>query len=767
MKCPFQFAETRSFRLQVCGGGSASVFRFLLLLSTLVLSSFETRAVAQTFTSLAGGPTLVVGKRVRAVAVGDFNGDGLADIAVAGFGSSQINVLLSCASGTTNCANGFLPAVNYSVGSPLAIAVADVNGDGKPDLLVVSEGSNTVALFLGQGDGTFVSSKCTSTGLCSTGLGPAAIAVGNFRGHPKEVDIAIVNSAENTVSVILGNGVNFGVPKTYPVGRNPTAVAVADLNGDGFQDLAVTNGSDNTVSILLGNGKGGFMPKTSPATGASPVSVAIGDFNGDHIPDLAIANSAGNSVSILLGAGGGTFQPATTINAGAYPQSVATGDFNGDGRIDLVVADGSGNNVTVLLGNGDGTFMAGVQYASGAKTVSAVVADINGDKKQDLVVVNADLLPGQLTILFGNGDGTFQSGLNYASTKRLTITTPRGITTADFNCDGKPDLAVANGGNNSVAILFGFGDGTFRTGLSVATGHPPVAIVTADFNHDGHPDLAVVNSVSGDVTVLLANSTCSGFKLPVNYNLGAGVNAVSLTVADFNGDGFPDIAVADAGSATSPGGIFILLNKGDGTFAAPISLSAGTNPDFVIAADFNGDHKQDLAIANQGSGNVSILLGNGDGTFTLKSNNCVGNTLCKGIPSSIAVADFNGDGKLDLAVTNYDDTSVSVMLGNGDGTFLAPKVSTVWANPLYIVAAPLQGNSSQQDLVIANSENDTVCVLLNQLNRSGGFKGCPTRTYATGEAPAALVVADFNNDGKLDVAVANQASNNVTVMKQQ
>jgi hypothetical protein len=145
----------------------------------------------------------------------------------------------------------------------------------------------------------------------------------------------------------------------------------------------------------------------------------------------------------------------------------------------------------------------------------------------------------------------------------------------------------------------------------------------------------------------------------------------------------------------------------------------------------------------------------------------VGNTLCAGVPVSIAVADFNGDGKLDLAVANYDDVSISILFGKGDGTFAISKTWTVGANPLSVVAAPIQGNPSQQDLVVANSENDTICLLLNQLNKSGQFKGVSQRTYGAGEAPAALVVTDFNGDGELDVAAANQASNNVTVLYQQ
>jgi len=226
---------------------------------------------------------------------------------------------------------------------------------------------------------------------------------------------------------------------------------MGDFNGDGKPDLAIANFSDSNVSILLGNGNGSFQPAANYATDFLPVSVAVGDFDSDGNPDLATSNlgpDPGN-VSILLGNGSGTFQPAVSYGAGIFPASVAVGDFNGDGKADLAVANND-SSVSILLGNGDGTFQQpALNYGAGANPVSVAVGDFNGDGKADLAVANEfSGFSGDVSTLFGNGDGTFQPAVS-----DLADVFPVSVAVGDFNGDGKPDLAVANNLSSNVSIL--------------------------------------------------------------------------------------------------------------------------------------------------------------------------------------------------------------------------------------------------------------------------------------------------------------------------
>jgi hypothetical protein len=311
---------------------------------------------------------------------------------------------------------------------------------------------------------------------------PLSVAVGVFRTGSGLLDIATANSG-GSVSVLLGHGDGTFEPAvSYPAGANPHAIAVGDFNGDGNADLVVANTDGNNVSILLGNGDGTFRDPVNYPAGPSPVSVAVADFNGDGVPDLVVANHvSGGTVSVLLGDGNGGFLSPRSFFAGPYPSSVAVADFNGDGSPDVAVANnlpGPGG-VSVLLGNGDGSFGPPMSYQAGPTPVAVAVGDFDGDGTPDLAVADQGVAPdyaGSVTIFLGNGNGTFQSLGNVA----VGGSGPRSVAVGDFDLDGNPDLVTANRNSNNVSVLLGRGDGRFRDGGSYDAGPGPSAVAVVD-----------------------------------------------------------------------------------------------------------------------------------------------------------------------------------------------------------------------------------------------------------------------------------------------
>jgi hypothetical protein len=358
----------------------------------------------------------------------------------------------------------FLPVANfYSGGFASSVAVADVNGDGKPDLAVANDNSNptgSVSILLGNGDGTFQPAVTYNSG----GQSAISIVIANLNGDAKP-DLVVLN-ASGTLGVLRGNGDGtFRAVVTYGTGgTSPTSVAVADLNGDGKLDLVVTNqtgGNDDVVGVLIGNGDGTFKAAVAYSSGGFlPSSVAVSDINGDGKPDLIVTSyCTGNNscpgegvVGVLLGNGNGTFQSAVVYDTGGIEAKwVAVADVNGDGRADVVVANcgpsGSGScgagTLGVLLGNGDGTLLPVVTYDTGGDFPNSVaVADVNGDGKRDVVVVNSF----SLGVLLGNGNGTFQPPQTYNYPGGFPGETGESIAITDVSGDGRPDLLVADGG---------------------------------------------------------------------------------------------------------------------------------------------------------------------------------------------------------------------------------------------------------------------------------------------------------------------------------
>ena len=280
------------------------------------------------------------------------------------------------------------------------------------------------------------------------------------------------------------------------MGGGPSSVVVGDFNGDGKVDLAVVNTAGNTISILLGNGDGTFQPQLiTSLSGTSPLAAAFGDFNGDGKLDMVELNSS-YTMCIFIGNGNGTFQSPNCV-ANVAGTSIVAGDFNGDGKLDIAVTSSIFGNLAVFLGNGDGTFSSPVHYSLGGwAPASIAVGDFNGDGKLDLAVVNNDT--NTVSILLGNGDGSFQSQIAYAAGSE-----PLSVAVGDFNGDGKLDLAVVNGSGNTVSVLLGNGDGSFKAPLPYATGSAPSSIAVGDFNGDGKLDLATANENAKTASILL------------------------------------------------------------------------------------------------------------------------------------------------------------------------------------------------------------------------------------------------------------------------
>jgi hypothetical protein len=296
--------------------------------------------------------------------------------------------------------------------------------------------------------------------------------------------------------------VSFLPPQSYPVGISPVFVAVGDFNGDGRLDLVVANAGSRSVSVLLGNGDGTFQAARHFETWTFPTSVAIGDFNGDGRQDLVVSNYWKN-ISVLLGNGDGTFQAARKLAAGGSPYFIAVGDFNGDGRQDLAVSTHGiypfyRDAVGVFLGNGDGTFQEARDFGGVKNPSSLAVGDFNGDGVQDLAVADFVFTSENVSVLLGNGDGSFEAVQNTGAGH-----SPNSVAVGDFNGDGWQDLAVSNAYSANVSVLLGNGDGSFQAARNLRLGFQPLSVAVGDFNGDGRLDVVVTNDHFDHVSVLI------------------------------------------------------------------------------------------------------------------------------------------------------------------------------------------------------------------------------------------------------------------------
>jgi hypothetical protein len=634
-------------------------------------------------------------------------------------------------------------------------------------------------------------------------------ASADFNGDGK-MDTAVLDEYSAKVWVMLGDGNgNLTLSNGYEVGQTPQDIKAVKLNNDAFVDLAIANNSQTYVTIYYGNGDGTFGGRLDVEIGLPSAAISVQDLNGDRRPDLAVA--AADMVKILFGNAAGGFDLQDNVPTGEGPHDIVSGNFDRRRGLDLAVVNADDNTLTILFNDGAGHFYRQNEYPAGNAPVALAGADLNGDGRDDLAVVNRD--SDSVTVFTG---GFFS---DYFTTATLSVgDSPRAITASDLNRDSRPDLAVLSHNGKDVSVFFGNGNSAFSSPVSWYVGPEPVAGEAKDFNNDGWPDLSVVNQSSRTISVVL-NDRSGGLDAVTNFELEhnvvslvkgdlngdghtdiaaitdqadhrgllaldpeheststilvlfgdgkggyeaggdyeAGTHVTEGVIADFDGDTHPDIAVSELGHNR----ILLFINNGVGTFppepAEPIRIPVGTGPNSIATADFNGDDLPDLVTADRAANQVSVALNDKKELFSAPAASfAVGQR-----PLSVALGDFNGDTFVDIATANLNSADVSILIGHGDGTFDPALHINGGATPSYLVSSDVN-DDGDLDLIVANGTVTarSIAVLLG--NGSGGF--ALAHDIPVGKIPVSVTVGEFNNDGNADLAVVDPDLSSVLVL---
>ena len=768
--------------------------------------------------SFATNVDFATGSVPISVAIGDIDGDGKPDLAVANF-NGGISVLRNTSSSGSITSSSFSAKVDFTTGfTPFSVAIGDIDGDGKPDLAVVNNGSNTVSIYRNtSSSGSIASSSFAAKVDFATGSSPRSVAIGDIDGDGKP-DLAIANSS-GTVSVLrnadipptitsftptlakpgdavtitgtnfntttTNNIVFFGATRATVTAATTTSLTVTVPTGATYGSITLLNTGSSLACASLANfnpiyslaktsiGTGDFEAKQDFTTAFSPISVAIGDLDGDGKPDLVIANYTSNTVSVFRNTstsgsiGSGSFAAKQDFTTGTNPISVAVGDLDGDGKPDLAIANQGSNKVSVLRNTStsgsisSGSFAAKVDYTTGSGAYYVAIGDVDGDGNPDLAVLNRN--SGTVSIFRNTStNGSIGSGSFAPKQDFTTGGTPTSIAMGDLDGDGKPDLVVVNQGSNTVSVLRNtatsgsIGSGSFAAKVDFTTGSNPLSVAVGDLDGDGKPDLAVANYNSNTVSVFRNTSssgsiTSSSFAAKVDFITGQ--FPIAVAIGDIDGDGKPDLAAANQAANT----VSVLRNTatsgsiGSSSFAAKQDFTTGNGTASVAIGDLDGDGKPDLAVANFNSDNVSVLR-----------NADIQPTITSFTPTSAKPGDA-----VTITGTNFNTTTTNniVFFGATRATVTAATTTSLTVTvPTGACFDYITELNTSSGLACASTTKFTPTFSPNKGSITSGDISAKV-DFTTGPNPYSVAIGDLDGDGKPDLAVANYNSNTVSVFR--
>lgn len=765
---------------------------FLLTAISLMLTtrSLNAQAYFPTKTDFASG------QAPYDVATGDINGDGKPDMVSANFSDQTIGIYFNTTTTGSSTPAFSAPTEINIEGNAQYLTLGDINGDGKPDLIVANSTSSNVSVLINLTVTGSSTPAFTVRKDFTTGGKPLAISLKDFNSDGKP-DIA-AGDQDSAVCVFINNTItgdttaDFSTHYDFSGGLAVFFSASADFNGDGLPDLVSVDGDTKACVFINTTSPGASVPSFTPRTEFQALSfviaVAVGDFNGDGKQDFVTANDDSISVfinSTTLGSTTPSFSVRNDFATGDLPIDILSCDINRDGKLDIVTVNRGGNSLSVFLnstltGSPVASFLTRNDIATLDYPENATFADLNGDGRLDLLAANS----GSDSIsVFINGTGVGVTPASFTSTdfSMQAGSSPLGITLQDFNGDGKPEMISGDYNNTAISIFVngttpGSSGPVFSAAQNFSTGTgKPAHVATGDFNLDGKYDIASVNAEpGGGYIAIFLNATSPGsstlsFSSHTDFTMANGPRYVQ--VGDINGDGKPDL-VASNGLDNM---VSIFLNTttpgaSTPTFSTRTDFATGNEPQTICLADFNGDGKTDFATSNGISNNVSVsfsttIPGASTPTFSGPTN-----FAGMGITWALASADFNGDGKPDIAVTTISVDSVAVMLnsttpGASTPTFYPHRRFSTGTVAYRVASADVNGDG-KPDLVTANRNSNDVSVLLNTTTPGTTIPGFLEKsTFSNGftSNPTDVFIKDLNLDGKPDFAAANWATDNVSV----